>query len=167
MIDYRYNFPEHENNKDIFGEQNNYNVFIEACGFTYLGTYEEFAKGFAWDNEIAMKIPMGYKVIFAYERLDIVSNGNIVWRNQDKNAWERRTLDGWKIRYDDNSVEPVISKYLENVYCIFDQQGRNGYGAYCGFIDSYEGAMEKAIAMSKERNEKFLVCKVLAWRDWH
>ena len=110
---------------------------------------------------------MGYKVIFAYERLYIVSKGNIVWRNQDKNAWERRTLDGWKIRYDDNSVEPVISKYLENVYCIFDQQGNTGYGAYCGFIDSYEGAMEKAIAMSKERNEKFLVCKVLAWQDWH
>ena len=40
MIDYRYNFPEHENNKDIFGEQNNYNVFIEACGFPYLGTSE-------------------------------------------------------------------------------------------------------------------------------
>ena len=46
MIDYRYNFPEHENNKDIFGEQNNYNVLIDASGFTYLGTYEEFAKGF-------------------------------------------------------------------------------------------------------------------------
>ena len=41
MIDYRYNFPEHENNKDIFGEQNNYNVFIDASGFTYLGTYEK------------------------------------------------------------------------------------------------------------------------------
>ena len=44
----------------------------------------------------SMKIPMGYKVILAYERLDIVSSGNIVWKNQDKNAWERRTLDGWK-----------------------------------------------------------------------
>ena len=32
MIDYRYNFPEHENNKDIFGEQNNYNVFINLRG---------------------------------------------------------------------------------------------------------------------------------------
>ena len=41
MIDYKYNFPEHENNKDIFGEQNNYNVFIDASGFTYLGTYEK------------------------------------------------------------------------------------------------------------------------------
>ena len=54
MIDYRYNFPEHENNKDIFGAQNNYNVFIYASGFTYLGTYEEFAKGFpkvlAWQQ---------------------------------------------------------------------------------------------------------------------
>ena len=47
----------------------------------------------------SMKIPMGYKVILAYERLDIVSSGNIVWKNQDKNAWERRTLDGWKIKY--------------------------------------------------------------------
>ena len=118
-------------------------------------------------NEIAMKIPMGYKVIFAYERLDIVSNGNIVWRNQDKNAWERRTLDGWKIKYVDNSVVPVIRKYLENVYCIFDQQGKTEYGVYCGFIDSYEQAMAKAISLSKECNEKFLVCKVLAWQDWH
>ena len=41
MIDYKYKFPEHENNKDIFGEQNNYNVFIDASGFTYLGTYEK------------------------------------------------------------------------------------------------------------------------------
>ena len=64
-----------------------------------MGTYEEFAKGFPCDNEISMKIPMGYKVILAYERLDIVSSGNIVWKNQDKNAWERRTLDGWKIKY--------------------------------------------------------------------
>ena len=40
--------------------------------------------------------PMGYKAILAYERLDIVSSGNIVWKNQDKSAWERRTLDGWK-----------------------------------------------------------------------
>ena len=85
--------------KIFFGEQNNYNVFIDASGFTYLGTYEEFAKGFPCDNEISMKIPMGYKVILAYERLDIVSSGNIVWKNQDKNAWERRTLDGWKIKY--------------------------------------------------------------------
>ena len=167
MIDYRYNFPEHENNKDIFGEQNNYNVFIDASGFTYLGTYEEFAKGFPFDNEIAMKIPMGYKVMLAYERLDIISSGNIVWRNQDKNAWERRTLDGWKIKYVDNSVVPVIRKYLENVYCIFDQQGKTEYGVYCGFIDSYEQAMAKAISLSKECNEKFLVCKVLAWQDWH
>ena len=43
--------------------------------------------------------PMGYKVILAYERLDIVSSVNIVCKNQDKNAWERRTLDGWKIKY--------------------------------------------------------------------
>ena len=167
MIDYRYNFPEHENNKDIFGEQNNYNVFIDASGFTYLGTYEEFAKGFPFDNEIAMKIPTGYKAILAYERLDIISSGNIVWRNQDKNAWERRTLDGWKIKYVDNSVDPVIRKYLENVYCIFDQQGKTEYGVYCGFIDSYEQAMAKATVLSKECNEKFLVCKVLAWQDWH
>ena len=34
-------------------------------------------------------------------------------------------------------------------------------------IEAMKGAMEKAIAMSKERNEKFLVCKVLAWQDWH
>ena len=47
----------------------------------------------------SMKIPMGHKAILAYERLDIVSSGNIVWKNQDKNAWERRTLDGWKIKY--------------------------------------------------------------------
>ncbi len=167
MIDYRYNFPEHENNKDIFGEQNNYNVFIDASGFTYLGTYEEFAKGFPFDNEIAMKIPMGHKAILAYERLNIVFCGNIIWKNQDKNAWERRTLDGWKIKYVDNSVVPVIRKYLENVYCIFDQQGKTGYGVYCGFIDSYEQAMSKAVALSKECNEKFLVCKVLAWQQWH
>ena len=167
MIDCKYKFPEHEDNTDIFGEQNSYNVFIEAYGFTYLGTYEEFAKGFPWDNEISMKIPMGYKVILAYERLDIVSSGNIVWSNQDKNAWERRTLDGWKIKYFDDSVTPKIRKELDDVYCILDQQGRTGYGAYCGFIDSYEGAMAKAIALSKERNEKFLVCKVLAWQQWH
>ena len=43
--------------------------------------------------------PMGYKAILAYDRLNIVSSGNIVWKNQDKNAWERRTLDGWKIKY--------------------------------------------------------------------
>ena len=167
MIDYKYKFPEHENNKDIFGEQNNYNVFIEACGFTYLGTYEEFAKGFAWDNEIAMKIPMGHKAILAYERLNIVSSGNIVWKNQDKSAWERRTLGGRKINYFDNSVTPVIDRYLDNIYCIFDQQGKKEYGAYCGFIDSYERAMTKAISLSKENNEKFLVCKVLAWQQWH
>ena len=167
MIDYKYKFPEHENNKDIFGEQNNYNVFIYASGFTYLGTYEEFAKGFPFDNEIAMKIPMGYKAILAYERLDIVSSGNIVWRNQDRNAWERRTLGGRKINYFDNSVTPVIDRYLDDIYCIFDQQGKKEYGAYCGFIDSYERAMTKAISLSKECNEKFLVCKVLAWQDWH
>jgi hypothetical protein len=167
MIDYRYNFPEHENNKDIFGEQNNYNVFIDASGFTYLGTYEEFAKGFPFDNEIAMKIPMGHKAILAYERLNIVSCGNIVWKNQDRNAWTRQTLDGRKINYFDNSVTPVIDRYLDNVYCIYDRQGKSNYGAYCGFIDSYERAMTKAIALSKECNEKFLVCKVLAWQQWH
>ena len=121
----------------------------------------------AFDNEIAMKIPMGYKAILAYERLDIVSSGNIVWRNQDRNAWERRTLGGRKINYFDNSVTPVIDRYLDDIYCIFDQQGKKEYGAYCGFIDSYERAMTKAISLSKECNEKFLVCKVLAWQDWH
>ena len=72
--------------------------FIEASGFTYLGTYEEFAKGFPCDNEISMKIPMDYKAILVYERLNIVSSGNIVWKNQDKSAWERRTLGGRKIK---------------------------------------------------------------------
>lgn len=167
MNEYKYKFPEHENNKDIFGEQNNYNVFIDASGLTYLGTYEEFAKGFPYDNEISMKIPMGYKAILVYERLNIVSGGDIVWRNQDEKAWERRTLGGWKIRYIDESVTPISAKDLENVYCIFDKKGDCNYGVYCGFIDSYERAMEKATALSKEYNEKFLVCKVLAWRDWH
>lgn len=167
MIDYRYKFPEHENNKDIFGEQNNYNVFIEASGFTYLGTYEEFAKGFPFGNQIAMKIPMGYKAILAYERLNIVFCGDIIWKNQDAKAWKRETLDGREISFVDNTVTPVINKYLKDVYCIFDQQGGDNYGAYCGFIDTYERAMAKAIDLSEKHNEKFLVCKVLVWENWH
>jgi hypothetical protein len=167
MIDYIYKFPEHENNKDIFGDQNTYNVFIDANGFTYLGTYEEFTKGFPYKNEITMGIPMGYKAILAYERLNIVSCGDVVWKNNDAEAWKRDTLDGHTLHFIDNTVTPVVDTYIKDVYSIFDQSGNHNFGTYCGFIDSYEKAMSKAIDLSNESDGKFLVCKVLAWQNWH
>lgn len=164
MIDYKYKFPEHENNKDIFEKQNDYNVFIEASGFTYLGTYEEFGKNFPY-NAITARIPMGYKAILVYERLNMIENGNIVWANKDMKALEREPLGDRKISY---YIPSSIHKYLKHVFCIFDSTGYYYYGdAHCGFIENYEKAVEKAVELSKQSDLKFLICKVLGWEQWH
>lgn len=167
MIKYRYEFPEHEDNKDIFNKQHKYNVFFDASGYTYLGTYDEFAKGFPYENEIAMKIPMGYKVICAFERLHIVSKGEIIWTTLDENAWSREPIVGKDIWYRDDSVEPSVEKRKRDLYVVLDQQGKRHFGVMYGFIESYAEAVIKAREISKEITGEFLVCKMLLYYDWH
>ena len=99
MVEYKYRFPEHSDNidnRDIFGEQNKYNFFIGARGLTFLGTYDEFVKGFPMENEITSKIPMGYKGLCLYERLSIIEKGKIIWSNSDVNA-----INVEKLKYGD------------------------------------------------------------------
>ena len=167
MLKYCYEFPEHEDNKDIFNKQHKYNVFIDASGYTYLGTYEEFATGFPLENEIAMKIPMGYKAILAFERLHIISGGEIIWTTRDENAWHRDTLNGLEIWYRDDSVTPSVEKKKKDLYIVLDQQGKRHFGVMYGFIESYVEAVIKAREISKETTGEFLVCKMLVYEQWH
>lgn len=149
MIEYKYKFPIHENNTDLFGKQNKYNVFIDALGYTYLGTYEEFMNKHpeSYQNDICMKIPMGYKAIVIYERLNIIENGNIIWSNSDNNAINRNI---------DNNIEKPY---------VFIGTNKN-YGWYYA-MNSYDEALNKVTQLSMESKEKFLICKALRWVQWH
>lgn len=164
MVEYKYRFPEHSDNidnRDIFGEQNKYNFFIGARGLTFLGTYDEFVKGFPMENEITSKIPMGYKALCLYERLSIIEKGKIIWSNSDVNA-----INVEKLKYGDFYYTKE-KKYVKDLYIVFDSNEDLYRSDYDYEFDSYDKAIKYFIKFSKERNNKFLICKLLAWESWH
>ncbi|MBP5609598.1 MAG: hypothetical protein J6X66_15200 [Lachnospiraceae bacterium] len=157
MFNYKYNFPEHTNN-GLFDSQQNYNFFIDASGYTRLGTAEEFLTNYPYGNAICDKIPMGYKVLILMERETIVSSSGIRWHNE--------CLYNLEMANNCYINKKVYGKYI----LIMD----NGDRIRCaespdiiGEWPDYETALSKAMEVAEKEQRDVLIAKLYSWDDWH
>lgn len=150
-----------------FSRNSQYNHFINASGFTYLGHYDDFKDPYR-NEKVQKAIPMGYKSILIYERVCLYNNGELIFdrdvpKNGDKsdkyagkyvvfiNQSQYYRIPSWKTR------ELVTYEIKPNV---FDKLQVDAEG-------DLNTAKKTAIDYSRRYKAKCIVCMILEYVYWH